>query len=367
MLYLFFSEREISEGRIIVDAKKVFVIHGRNEKIRAAMFQFLRAIGLEPLEWNQAKMLTDVASPYIGDILNAAFNNAGAIIALFTPDDEAKLKDEFINPGGDEIEKTFKGQARPNVIFEAGMAYAFKQDKTILIEVGDIKPFSDISGRHIFKWDNSARKRSELIDILGNIGMAVETEGKGDYWDINFPIPQEKIIQSHTSPQPEPIRYPVPISLSSYILFHDPSSAVSSLGVDVSVSNYVKLSTDCWSHKPEFAGYAVNLGNSDWTEYCRDDCYLQFSAKYLAFSTIVGSKTAKIIIEVKGKDKSAFYNTLIDVGSEYSDIHMRLREMTLYPNEFKEMMKLVFLLKPDVCKLWGTLEIKDLKIVDTLR
>lgn len=38
--------------------KTVFVVHGRNESARDSMFQFLRALGLEPLEWDQAVSLT---------------------------------------------------------------------------------------------------------------------------------------------------------------------------------------------------------------------------------------------------------------------------------------------------------------------
>jgi predicted nucleotide-binding protein len=40
------------------DPTKVFVVHGRNEKARIAMFAFLRAIGLQPIEWSEAVSLT---------------------------------------------------------------------------------------------------------------------------------------------------------------------------------------------------------------------------------------------------------------------------------------------------------------------
>ena len=36
------------------DTRTVFVVHGRNERAREAMFEFLRAIGLHPLEWSEA-------------------------------------------------------------------------------------------------------------------------------------------------------------------------------------------------------------------------------------------------------------------------------------------------------------------------
>ena len=58
----------------------VFVVHGRNEKLRLAMFDFLRAIGLKPLEWDQAVSLTGDGSPYIGEVLDTAFVNTQAVI-----------------------------------------------------------------------------------------------------------------------------------------------------------------------------------------------------------------------------------------------------------------------------------------------
>ena len=51
-------------------SRKIFVIHGRNEKARKALFQFLRAIDLEPLEWSQLIAGTGKSSPYIGEILD---------------------------------------------------------------------------------------------------------------------------------------------------------------------------------------------------------------------------------------------------------------------------------------------------------
>lgn len=49
--------------------KKVFVVHGRDERLRAGLFTFLRALNLEPMEWNTLTSLTAEGSPYIGDVL----------------------------------------------------------------------------------------------------------------------------------------------------------------------------------------------------------------------------------------------------------------------------------------------------------
>jgi predicted nucleotide-binding protein len=62
------------------DGRTVFVVHGRNQAARKAMFAFLRAVGLNPLEWSEAIALTGSGSPYIGDILEAAFSRAQAVV-----------------------------------------------------------------------------------------------------------------------------------------------------------------------------------------------------------------------------------------------------------------------------------------------
>jgi hypothetical protein len=76
------------------DKKKVFVVHGRNNLARAAMFNFLRSLSLEPIEWSQAVLLTGKGSPFVGEILDAAFNTAQAVVVLMTPDDIAYLVPE---------------------------------------------------------------------------------------------------------------------------------------------------------------------------------------------------------------------------------------------------------------------------------
>lgn len=73
------------------DKRKVFVIHGRNDRARQGLFTLLRSIGLDPIEWSEAIRLTGKGSPYIGDVLDAAFGAAQAIVVLQTPDDVAHL------------------------------------------------------------------------------------------------------------------------------------------------------------------------------------------------------------------------------------------------------------------------------------
>src|SRR4051794_26546262 len=98
-----------------VDPRNVFVIHGRNARASEAMFAFLRAIDLNPIEWTVARSMTKKGSPYIGEILDAAFNNARAIVVLQTPDDVAYLHESLTYP--DDPETQPQMQPRANVLF----------------------------------------------------------------------------------------------------------------------------------------------------------------------------------------------------------------------------------------------------------
>src|SRR6185312_13864893 len=70
----------------------VFVVHGRDAAAKNAMFAFLRSIDIKPIEWTSAIAFSKKATPYVGEILDAAFAKARAIVVLMTPDDLAQLR-----------------------------------------------------------------------------------------------------------------------------------------------------------------------------------------------------------------------------------------------------------------------------------
>jgi predicted nucleotide-binding protein len=155
----------------------VFVVHGRNLAARDAVFAFLRSLGLRPLEWTQALKLTGKGSPYVGEVLDTAFHEAAAIIVLLTPDDEARLKTAFVTSRDPQHERQLTGQARPNVLFEAGMAFGKNPNSTILVQLGDTRPFSDVGGRHVLYLSNNPASRQEFATKLANAGCNVDTSG----------------------------------------------------------------------------------------------------------------------------------------------------------------------------------------------
>jgi predicted nucleotide-binding protein len=171
------GSRKTPQRRTRRPADSVFVVHGRNIRARNELFRFLRALHLQPLEWNQAIAMTGEPSPYVGTILDTAFREAAAIVVLLTPDDEAKLKKKFWKTNERGYEKRLTGQARPNVLFEAGMAFGRNPDRTVLVQLGEMREFSDIGGRHVVHLSNAAESRKELSTKLKNAGCAVNEDG----------------------------------------------------------------------------------------------------------------------------------------------------------------------------------------------
>lgn len=145
------------------DPRAVFVVHGRNKALSDAMFEFLRAIDLRPIEWDRAVELTGEASPYIGQILDAAFNHAQVVVVLMTPDEIAYLQTQY-GSGDSDSDTLPAAQARPNVLFEAGMALGRDAKRTVLVEVGAVRPFSDVAGRHTIRLANDTETRQALTN-----------------------------------------------------------------------------------------------------------------------------------------------------------------------------------------------------------
>jgi predicted nucleotide-binding protein len=168
------------------DPRKVMVVHGRDEEARRAMFDFLRALGLAPQEWSALVAETGSAAPYVGQVLTAAFKIAKAVVVLFTPDDESWLKEELRQPDDPPEETQPTPQARPNVLFEAGMALGVHPDRTVLVELGKLRPFSDIYGRHVVRVNHTEKPLKEIASRLKTAGCDVDESGS-DWAATRFP------------------------------------------------------------------------------------------------------------------------------------------------------------------------------------
>jgi hypothetical protein len=154
------------------------------------MFEFLRSIGLNPIEWSRARALTNETSPYIGTVLDAAFNAAQAVVVLFTPDEIVSLRPEYAESMSDP-DLSPATQSRPNVLFEAGMAMGRDAHRTILVELGRTRGLSDLTGRHVVRMGNAPNQRQELAERLRTAGCNVDLSGSDWYQSGQFEIPRE--------------------------------------------------------------------------------------------------------------------------------------------------------------------------------
>jgi len=105
-----------------------------------------------------------------------------------TPDDDAKLKPVFVTDDDEDFERRWTGQPRPNVLFEAGYAMGMYPDSTVLVKVGKLRAFSDISGRHVVRLTNSTESRQDFARRLTAIGMDVDTEGTDWHREGDFTL-----------------------------------------------------------------------------------------------------------------------------------------------------------------------------------
>jgi predicted nucleotide-binding protein len=158
----------------------VMVVHGRNKAVRDSMYAFLRALGLNPLEFGHGIKATRKGSPGVGEVLDKLFQRAAAVVVVLTPDDEARLKTKFRKPSDAAYERQLTGQARPNVLFEAGRAFGSHPKHTILVKVGSHRPMSDLEGVHFVKLGDDATSRNDLATRLETAGCDVNKVG--DDW-----------------------------------------------------------------------------------------------------------------------------------------------------------------------------------------
>jgi len=158
-------------------ADSVFVVAGRDSLAATAINIFLRAIGLRIVEWEHAVALTGLPNPYVGDVVEAGLQCAGAAVVLLTPDDLVHLRNDLVRESDGSEERTVQGQARPNVYYEAGIADALGRNRTVIVELGSIKSFTDAAGRHVVRYDGSAAMRHTLAERLKIAGLAVNTAG----------------------------------------------------------------------------------------------------------------------------------------------------------------------------------------------
>jgi len=165
-------------NKLPIDPREVFVVHGRNSIARTAVFDFLRAIELRPLGWDEVVIRTHTGSPFVLEVLERGFEIAQAVVVILTPDEEVTLCPALCQAPDDAKPRY---QPRPNVLFEAGMAFMRDRERTILLHFGSTDVLSDLSGVHMLSATRdpleNMKLRVQFAERLEKAGCPVKKTG----------------------------------------------------------------------------------------------------------------------------------------------------------------------------------------------
>lgn len=168
-------QKQVQPQPAAVQPSLVFIVHGRDLAPLRVTRQFLQFLGLHSMTWADATARTGKSQPTTYEIVRTGIEVAGAVIVIFSPDDQAKVQNHLAQPGESLAPM---GQARQNVTLEAGMAFATAPHKTIFLRSGLTREISDIAGFNWVALDGHYENRLDLKTRLKNAGAAVRA---GDY------------------------------------------------------------------------------------------------------------------------------------------------------------------------------------------
>ncbi|MDV6232687.1 nucleotide-binding protein [Rhodococcus cercidiphylli] len=201
----------------------VFLVHGRDHRIKASMVDLIEAFDLKVLEWEDAAKYTGMPSPTTMQIVSAGMEAAAAIVVLFTPDDEGRCREPFQSEHDGPQEKEYTPQARMNVIFEAGMAMYKDPQKTLLVRFGSVREMSDIAGVNYIQIKDTLDARRAIGNRLTLAGADVDISR--EKWrtagDFTMPVvtSPSSLTPSASGPtvQPEPPPENLAVTVTTYL------------------------------------------------------------------------------------------------------------------------------------------------------
>ncbi|AWK09634.1 nucleotide-binding protein [Streptomyces spongiicola] len=165
-------------------SRSVFVVHGRDEQVRTAMFGLLRRLDLRPLEWERLVRASGGTAPFLGQVVEKALSQAQAALVLLTPDDVAMLHPHLMGFNEAPYEVQLTGQPRQNVLIELGMALMAYPERTIIVQVGQVRPAADLAGRNVVHFDGSEAAISKIVERLKGAQCDLD-DTRPDWRDIS--------------------------------------------------------------------------------------------------------------------------------------------------------------------------------------
>ncbi|GFH38304.1 nucleotide-binding protein [Streptomyces pacificus] len=175
------AQAQADHGR----SRSVFVVHGRDEEVRTAMFGLLRRLDLRPLEWERLVRGAGGTAPFLGEVVEKALSQAQAALVLLTPDDVAMLHPHLMGFNEQPHEVRLTGQPRQNVLIELGMALMAYPERTIIVQVGQVRPASDLAGRNVVHFDGSEAAVSKIVERLKGAHCDLD-DTRPDWRDISY-------------------------------------------------------------------------------------------------------------------------------------------------------------------------------------
>jgi predicted nucleotide-binding protein len=160
--------------------RNVFVVYGRDGQAERAIFDFLRAIGLCPLEWEPVVAETGKMSPSLAESVRAGLAKAHAVVALMTPDDVVRLHPALHGENEPPAETEDSMQARPNVLLEMGMAFMSHPNATLVLFAGRMRPVTDLGGINYVQIADTVACRQKIAARLQSAGCRVDL--RGTHW-----------------------------------------------------------------------------------------------------------------------------------------------------------------------------------------
>lgn len=127
------SSYDRSSKNKMKDNKKVFIVHGHNDKLRLEVSNWLYSLKLNPI------VLHEQANSGVKSIIDKLemYSDVRCAIILMTADDKGKAKEE----------KSYKERARQNVVFEAGYFIGkLEPQNVILLHEAGIEMPGDLGG-----------------------------------------------------------------------------------------------------------------------------------------------------------------------------------------------------------------------------
>ena len=167
--------------------REVIVVHGCDASRAAFFFELLRRLDLQPVAFDELIARSGSGSPSIKELLRSAFARAQAVLILFTGDDLANLRPDLLGPTGGCRDLAPTPQPRPHILFEAGVAVALEQARTIIVEVPPLRGLLNLDGVHVVRFATGGpEERHQLAGRLRAAGC--ELNPTGNQWlNLGFP------------------------------------------------------------------------------------------------------------------------------------------------------------------------------------